>query len=140
MYCGFINSISVWHSPRSRAYLSSKIRQNQISQYVIWFSFSVIIECQWDPKNSFFIQNLSWITKNRHFMPQKTLKFDTGPNFYLLMFLSFWNKKNVKFIVYFGIWSMKIHFFTKKHCYMNDWFIWGTDMRNPNFTFMISFL
>ena len=85
------------------------------------------------------MQNLSWITKNWHFMPQNPLKFDTGPNFYLLMFLSFWNKKNVKFIIYFGIWSLKIHFFTKKHCYMNDWFIWGTDMRNPNFTSMISF-
>ena len=85
------------------------------------------------------MQNLSQINKIRHFMPQTPLKFYSGSNFHLLMFLSYWNKKNVNFIVYFRIWSMKIHFFTKKHCYMNDGFIWGTDVRIPNFTSMISF-
>ena len=67
------------------------------------------------PKKIVFMQKFSLIIKNQHFMPQNTLKFDTVSNFCFLMFLSFWNKKNVEFILHFGIWPEKKHFLSSAY-------------------------
>ena len=44
--------IYVRHSPRSRAYLGSKIRKNEISNIGIAFCFTVLTLCHLDSKNS----------------------------------------------------------------------------------------